>query len=87
MISLLAGHTWKRFHRWLSIRGKDFIACWAYEETISSLAEHTSTWKRFHLLLSQQRNGVNCMMVNPSRLRRGRFISFWWWIQTIKICP
>jgi hypothetical protein len=27
MISLLAGHTWKRFHRWLSIRGKDFIAC------------------------------------------------------------
>jgi hypothetical protein len=37
--------TRKRFHRWLRMRGNDFIAGWAYEETISSLTEHTR--KRF----------------------------------------
>jgi hypothetical protein len=64
--------TRKRFHRLLSIRGNDFIACWAYEDTILSLAEHT--WKRFYRLLSQRRNGVHCMMVNLSRLRSGRLV-------------
>ncbi len=42
--------TQKRFHRMLIIRGNDFIACWAYEEMISSLAEHKQKW--FHCLLS-----------------------------------
>ncbi len=45
-----AEHTWKRFYRTLRIRGNDFIACWAYAETISSHTEHTR--KRFHSMLS-----------------------------------
>ncbi len=36
----------KRFNHLLSIRGNNFIACWAYEETISSLVEHKRKW--FH---------------------------------------
>jgi hypothetical protein len=36
--------------RMLSIRGNDFIACWAYAEPISSHAEHTRN--RFHCMLS-----------------------------------
>jgi hypothetical protein len=41
--SKYAEHTRNVFHDWLSIRGNDFIAGWAYKEIISSLAEHT--WK------------------------------------------
>ncbi len=36
--------------RMLSIRGNDFIACWAYAEMILSHAEHTRN--RFHRMLS-----------------------------------
>ncbi len=36
--------------RMLSIRGNDFIACWAYAEPISSHAEHTSN--KFPRMLS-----------------------------------
>ncbi len=39
--------------RMVSIRGNDFIAHWAYEETISSHTEHTR--KRFHRTLSIRR--------------------------------
>ncbi len=38
--------------RMLSIRGNDFIACWAYAEPISSLAEHTRN--EFPRMLSQR---------------------------------
>ncbi len=38
--------------RMLSIRWNDFIACWAYEEPISSHAEHTRN--EFPRMLSQQ---------------------------------
>ncbi len=34
---------WNEFHCWLRIQGTQFIAGWAYEDMISSLAEHT--WK------------------------------------------
>ncbi len=44
----------KQFHRTLSIRGNDFIASWAYAETISSHTEHTG--KRFHRTLSIRGN-------------------------------
>jgi hypothetical protein len=39
----LAEHTRNKFHRWLSMRGTNFIAGWAYAERISllSLVEHT----------------------------------------------
>ncbi len=33
-ISTLAEHIRKWFHRWLSISGNDFIACWANRETL-----------------------------------------------------
>jgi hypothetical protein len=35
-----AEHTRNEFYRTLSIRGTNFIACWAYWEPISSHAEH-----------------------------------------------
>ncbi len=35
-----AEHTRNKFYRTLSIRGTNFIACWAYAEPISSQAEH-----------------------------------------------
>jgi hypothetical protein len=38
----------------LSIRGNDFIACWAYAEPISSHAEHTRN--EFPRMLSQRKN-------------------------------
>ncbi len=38
--------------RILSIRGNDFIACWAYEEPISSHTEHTRN--EFPRMLSQR---------------------------------
>ncbi len=38
----------------LSIRGNDFIACWAYAEPISSHAEHTRN--EFPRMLSQREN-------------------------------
>jgi hypothetical protein len=38
--------------RMLSIRGNDFIACWAYAEPISSHAEHTRN--EFSRMLSQR---------------------------------
>ncbi len=37
-----AQHTRNEFYRTLSIRGTNFIACWAYLEPISSHAEHIS---------------------------------------------
>ncbi len=40
--------------RMLSIRGNDFIAHWAYEETISSHTEHTPN--EFSRMLSQRKN-------------------------------
>ncbi len=40
--------------RMLSIRGNDFIACWAYSEPISSHTEHTRN--EFPRMLSQQKN-------------------------------
>ena len=44
-ICILIGDFWVIFEnyimRMLSIRGNDFIACWAYVEPISSHAEHT----------------------------------------------
>jgi hypothetical protein len=48
------------------------LLSWAYKETIPSLAEPMG--KQFHRLLSQRGNGVNWMMVNPSRLRRRRLV-------------
>ncbi len=48
------------------------LLSWPYKETISSLAEPMG--KQFHRLLSQRENGVNWMMVNPSRLWRRRFV-------------
>ncbi len=61
----------------LSQHVNEFTTCWAYVETISSLAEHKRKW--FHHLLSKKRNFsekrvVNCMMVDPSRLQRGRLV-------------
>jgi hypothetical protein len=40
--------------RMLNIRGNDFIAHWAYEETISSHTEHTRN--EFSRMLSQRLN-------------------------------
>jgi hypothetical protein len=62
-ISSLAKHMRKRFHRLLTIRGKDLIYGRAYVETISSLAEPL-------------KNRVNSMMANPnpSRLWMGRLV-------------
>ncbi len=60
-----AEHMWKRFNHMLSIRGTNFIACWACAEMISSHAEHTR--KLFHCMLSiqysmwNQYNVTNCL--------------------------
>ncbi len=40
--------------RMLSMRGNDFIACWAYAEPISSHAEHTRNEFEFPRMLSQR---------------------------------
>ncbi len=50
-IRIHAKHKRKRFHRMVSICGNDFIAHWAYSETISSHAEHTPS----------QYNATNCL--------------------------
>ncbi len=57
-ICILIGDFWVIFEnysmRMLSIRGNDFIAHWAYEETISSHTEHTPN--EFLRMLSQRNN-------------------------------
>ncbi len=57
-ICILIWYFWVIFEnysmRTLSIRGNDFIAHWAYEETISSHTEHTPN--EFSRLLSQRKN-------------------------------
>jgi hypothetical protein len=42
-----AEHTRKRFYRMLSIRGTDFIAYWAYEESISALVQPAVKCEQF----------------------------------------
>ncbi len=58
IVGILIGDFWVIFEnysmRMLSIRGNDFIAHWAYEETISSHTEHTPN--EFLHMLSQRKN-------------------------------
>jgi hypothetical protein len=55
--------------RMLSIRGNDFIAHWAYEETISSHNEHATN--EFSRMLNQRKN-VNSfyMYINAEQTRK-----------------
>ncbi len=66
-ICILIWYFWVFFEnysmRMLSIRGNDFIACWAYSEPISSHTEHTRN--EFPRRLSQQKNVNSFYMYNP----------------------
>jgi hypothetical protein len=44
-----AEHRRKRFYRMLSIRGTDFIACWAFEERISTHAQPAVKCEYFYI--------------------------------------
>ena len=65
----------------LSIRGNNFIACWAYTEPISSHAEHTRN--EFPRLFSQRYN-VNFLHVQSMLSIRGmNFITHWAYAELI----
>ena len=49
MRNAYAEHTRKRFYRMLSIRGTDFIACWAYEERNSAHAQPAVKCEQFYM--------------------------------------
>jgi hypothetical protein len=59
--------------RMLSIRGNDFIACWAYAEPISSHTEHTRN--EFPRMLSQRLNVNRFYMYNPCWAYAERILS------------
>jgi hypothetical protein len=63
--------------RMLSIRGYNFIARWAYEETISSHTEHTPN--EFSRMLSQRKN-VNSFYMHSYAEHAGK-----WFYRTLSI--
>ncbi len=48
IIACVCWHTQKRFYRMLSIRGTNFIACWAYEERISAYGQPAVKFEHFY---------------------------------------
>ncbi len=73
IISLLAEQTRKQFHRWLSIRGNDFIACWANEEMGGTARSIPSTEEETRLRRGSLINGGgDSSTKGETRLRWGR---------------
>ncbi len=61
--------------RMLSICGNDFIAHWAYEETISTYIEHTPN--EFSRMLSQRKNVNSFYMYSYAEHTGNDFIAPW----------